>query len=364
MAVQPRATLEDVARLAGVSAKTVSRVYAERAVVSPGTVERVLGAARRLRFRPNTLARSLRNGGSTHTMAFMIGELGNPFYYQVASGIEQEIAPHGYALIVATTDDTADAEERIADALLAQRVDALLIIPVAEDQSHLEGERQQGTPIIAIDRPARNLVADAVVLHNRRGAREATARLLAGGHRRIAYACNPSGVYTQTERLRGYREAMAASGITDTSPWERTIDDRDADPAGIIASLLDAPQPPTAIIAGNNRMTVGALRAFRGRDGALPALIGFDDFDTADVLGVSVVSYDPVELGRRAARLALERLDEPTGPPQQVRLPTWLVERGTGERPAPPGSTPGTNPAAAAASAGSPTLDPHPKEHA
>ena len=334
MAVQPRATLDDVARLAGVSSKTVSRVYANRELVSPDTVERVLSAAKRLRFRPNTLARTLRRGGATHTFGFVMGDLSNPFYYTVASGIEDELSRNGYALIVATTDDTPDGEERVADALLAQRIGALLLIPVAGDQSYLEGERQLGTPVIAIDRPARNLVADSIVLENHRGAFEATRRLLSLGHRRIAYACNPADVYTQIERVRGYRQAMAAHGIDDTSGLEALVDDRSVRPEQIIGELLDREEPPTALITGNNRMTVGALRAFRARsERPEPALIGIDDFDTADVLGVTVISYDPVELGRRAARLALERIADPTGFTRQIELPTWVVERGTGERP-------------------------------
>ncbi|MRG59913.1 LacI family DNA-binding transcriptional regulator [Agromyces sp. CFH 90414] len=331
---QQRATLDDVARLAGVSSKTVSRVFADRELVSPATVERVLTAAKRLRFRPNSLARNLRRGGSTNTIGFIMGELGNPFYYKVAAGIEQELARNGHALLVATTDDTPDGEERVADALLAQRIGALLLIPVADDQSYLEGERHLGTPVIAIDRPARNLVADALVLENHRGAFEATSRLLALGHRRIAYACNPAAVYTQAERVRGYRDAMAAAGIHDTHRWERLVDDRSAAPEQLVADLFARDDAPTAIITGNNRMTIGALRAFRARgDADAIALIGFDDFDTADVLGVSVISYDPVALGRQAARLALERIGEPAGFTKQIELPTWLVERGTGERP-------------------------------
>lgn len=334
MSVQPRATLDDVARLAGVSSKTVSRVYANRELVAPETVERVLSAAKRLRFRPNTLARTLRRGGAGTTIGFLIGDLSNPFYYKVAAGIEQELSRHGYSMIVATTDDTPDGEERVADALLAQRIGALLIIPVSSDQSHLEGERQLGTPVIAIDRPARNLVADSIVLENRRGAFDATSRLLALGHRRIAYVCNPADVYTQTERVRGYREAMAAYGIDDTSELERLVDDRDARPADVVGALLDAAAPPTALITGNNRMTIGALRAVRARpDAPEVALIGFDDFDTADVLGVSVVSYDPTEMGRRAAQLAMERIADPAGFTRQIELPTWIVERGSGERP-------------------------------
>lgn len=337
MVAQQRATTDDVARLAGVSAKTVSRVYSNRDVVSPQTVERVLSAAKRLRFRPNVLARTLRSGGSARTVGFLMGDMANPFYYTVAAGIEKELARDGFALVVATTDDTPDGEERAAEALLARRVAALLVVPVAGDQSYLEGERQLGTPVVAVDRPARNLVADSVVLANRAGTFDATSRLLARGHRRIAYACNPAGVFTQSERLKGYREAMAAHGIGDTSRWERLEDDPSRPADEVVAELLALPEPPTAIVTGNNRMTIGALRALRAHPLEYePALVGFDDFDTADVLGVTVVAHDPMELGRRAARLALERVSDPTGFTRQIELPTWVVERGTGERPPAP----------------------------
>ncbi|GAA2985835.1 LacI family transcriptional regulator [Microbacterium terrae] len=332
MSVQQRATLDDVARLAGVSPKTVSRVYAQREKVSPDTAERVLSAAKRLRFRPNSLARSLRRGGVSTTVGFIMGELRNPFYYTVASGIEKALAAQGFTLIVATTDDSVEGEERVADTLLAQRVGALLLIPVSDDQSYLDGERQLGTPVIAIDRPARNLVADAIVLENRRGAVEATTALIAGGHRRIAYVCNPASVYTQTERVRGYREALIAGGIDPDPRWERLLDDPTAPADAVIRELLDQPDPPTAIIAGNNRVCVGALRALRDL-ASPPALIGFDDFETADVLGVTVVGHDPAEMGRRAALLAIERMADPTAFTTQIELPTRLIPRGSGERP-------------------------------
>lgn len=336
MTVQQRATLEDVARLAGVSSKTVSRVFASRELVAPDTVERVLAAAKRLRFRPNTLARSLRRGGSTNTIGLIIGELGNPFYYKVAAGIEKELAAHGHALVVATTDDTPEGEERVADALLSQRIGALLLIPVADDQSYLEGERQLGTPVIAIDRPARNLVADSIVLENHRGVFDATTRLLDRGHRRIGYVCNPASVYSQSERLRGYRDALAGYGIRDSSPWEMLRDDLSIPPERVVGELLSRDAAPTAIITGNNRMTIGALRVLRDRDVEdRVALIGFDDFDTADVIGVSVISYDPYELGRQAALAARDRIGDPSGFTRQLQLPTWVIERGSGERPLP-----------------------------
>ena len=332
--VDQRATLDDVARLAGVSSKTVSRVFTQRELVAPQTVERVLAAAKRLRFRPNSLAQGLRRGGGTRTVGFIIGELSNPFYYKVAAGLEKELAAHGYNLVVASTDDTGEGEERVADALLAQRVGALLLVPVSDDQSYLEGERQLGTPVIALDRPARNLAADSIVLDNRTAVLEATRRLTRLGHRRIVYVCNPASVYTQSERLAGFRQAMAEVGVADTSGLEVLRDDMSLNPAGFIREAMTAAEPPTAIIAGNNRMTIGALRVLRdlGDDGRT-ALIGFDDFDTGDVLGVTVITYDPLELGRRAARLALERIADPSGFTQQLTLPTWIIERGTGERP-------------------------------
>lgn len=331
--IQQRATLEDVARLAGVSAKTVSRVFNQRELVNEDTVQRVLVAAQRLRFRPNTLARSLRRGGGTNTVGLIIGELGNPYYYKVASSIERELAAHGFRLLLATSDDTIEAEQRVADTLLSQRIGALILIPVSEDQSYLEGERQLGTPVIAVDRPARNLVADSVVLENRHGALDATRRLLAHGHRRIAYACNPASIWSQTERIKGYRAAMAEASIPDTARWERLLDDRHVRAEDVIGALLDGPDAPTAVICGNNQMAIGALRALRQRGDDTTALISFDDFDTADVIGVTVVTYDPLEIGRRAARVALDRMKDPTGPTQQVVLPTWVIERGTGERP-------------------------------
>lgn len=331
MPMAHRATLEDVARLAGVSAKTVSRVFNRRDLVNPATVDIVLAAAARLRFRPAVLARGLPRGRSG-TVGLIVGELGNPFYYKVAAGIEHELAAHGYGLILATTDDTVEGEQRVAQALLAQRIGALMLIPVSEDQSYLDGERQLGTPIIAIDRPARDLIADSVVLDNRAGALDATRRLIARGHRRIGYVCNPASVWSQTERVDGYRAAMAEAGMPDTARWERIVNDRDVRPEDLVRELLAGPDRPTALICGNNRIGVGALRTLKALRDETTALICFDDFDTADVLDVSVVTYDPRDLGRRAAEVALARIQDPAGFPRQLVLPTWVIERGTGER--------------------------------
>jgi LacI family transcriptional regulator len=325
-----RATLADVALLSGVSSKTVSRVYAGSEKVSADTRERVLKAAKRLRYRPNNLARNLRRGGVTNTVAFVMGDLTNPFYFHVAVGIERELAQHGLTMVLATTDDAPDSEEVVVDALISQRVRALILVPIADDQGYLEGERQLGTPVITVDRPARNLVSDSVVLQNRKGMAEAVRALTAIGHRKIGFISNPFEMYTQRERLAGYREALREVGVVDTTRWERLDNHPDVTPEASVRALLDLDDPPTAIVTGNNRGSAGAVRALRGRTPAI-ALIGFDDFELADALGISVVAYDTAELGRTAARLTLERLADPTGFTRQVEIPTALVARGSGE---------------------------------
>ncbi|MDY7529958.1 MULTISPECIES: LacI family DNA-binding transcriptional regulator [unclassified Cryobacterium] len=330
MTTQARATLADVARLADVSSKTVSRVFSGDGIVSAVTRERVLSAAKRLRFRPNVLARSLRHGGVSNTVAFVIGDITNPFYFHVAAGIERELADNGLTMVLSSTDDSAESEEGVVDSLLAQRVRALLLIPIAADQSYLDGERQLGTPIVSVDRPASNLLADSVVLQNREGMREAVRSLIKLGHRKIGFVSNPSAIYTLRERLAGYREALAEAGIADNARYERCNDDPAVSAESAVASLFDQADPPTALVTGNNRASSGALRVLRGREPRV-AFIGFDDFDLADALDITVVAYDTREIGRAAARLALDRLEDPTSFIRQIEIPTRLIHRGSGE---------------------------------
>ena len=323
-----RARLSDVARLAGVSAKTVSRVIAGHHSVSPDTRQRVLEAARRLRFRPNHLARDLRQGGVSTTAAFVMGELRNPFYSQVAAGVERTLAEHGLTMIVAATRDDPAQEERVVAAMLERRVHSLLLIPIAADQSYLDGERQLGTPVVCIDRPAHNLAADSVVFANRTGAADAVRSLLGHGHRRIAFV--GSTVHTHQERLAGYRDALAEAGITLTPEWERTDADSPATAERAMTQLLAAADPPTAVLAGNNQVSTSVLRALRAC-GRPVAFIGFVDFDLAETLGISVVAHDPEDMGRQAVQLALSRHADLGAGATQVVLPTRLIRRGSGE---------------------------------
>lgn len=181
-----------------------------------------------------------------------------------------------------------------------------------------------------MDRPAANADLDSVVFDNRGGAYDGVRSLIAAGHRRVAFIGSDHTIYTHEERLAGYGRALREAGI----PVESRLVRRDAADAGAAEraarELLSDVTPPTAVFAANNIAALGALRAVRERRGQI-GFLAFDDFDFAATLKVSVVSHDPREMGREAARLALSRLTDVARPSTQVVLPTRLVRRGSGE---------------------------------
>ncbi|MEO7058215.1 MAG: LacI family DNA-binding transcriptional regulator [Lapillicoccus sp.] len=327
-----RATLEDVARLAEVSGKTVSRVIAGHPSVTDTTRTRVWEAVRLLRFRPNQVARDLRSGGVSTTVGFVIGDLTNPFYSLVAAGIERTLASESLTMILAGTGDDPTVEARVVGAMLERRVRALLLVPIAPEQSYLEGERQLGTPIVCIDRPAHHLVADSVVFDNRGGAADAVRTLVAVGHRRIGFVGSAPGLYTHGERLSGYRDALREAGITAEPDVERVDAPDDESAERATRALLAMDDPPTAIFSANNRASIGVVRALQSHPEPT-AFIGFDDFDLAGALGLTVVAHNAGDMGRLAARLALSRHGDLSGTAHQIVVPTRLVKRGSGEMP-------------------------------
>ena len=326
--------MRDVAEKAGVSLKTVSRVINAEAGVASATAERVGEAIVALGFQRNDLARSLRHGLSSSTLGLVIEDVANPFYSAVAQAVEIAARERGFLLITASAREDAERERELVSALVGRRVDALLIVPAGPDQRYADAMRGR-TAFVYIDRPPGGFEADTVLLDDAGGARQAVEHLLARGHRRIACVADRAEVYTARERVAGYEAALAAAGI-DVDPELIRPGSPDAPHAEmIVTELLDLPpdRRPTAVFTANNRNTIGALHALAGRDDEI-ALVGFDDFELADLLGITVVRADAGQLGARAAALAFARLDGDERPPQRVTIPTDLIVRGSGERPA------------------------------
>jgi LacI family transcriptional regulator len=327
--------MRDVARLAGVSVKTVSRVVNAESGVSPALAVRVQQVIDELGFRPHAGARTLRRSdGRTAAIALLLEDVANPFSAAVQRAVEDEAVPRGVMVFSASVDEDPVRERALAREFGARQVDGLLLAPAGDDQSYLAGELPSGTPVVCVDREARNLAADSVISTNALGTAEGVRHLAAAGHRRIAFLGDRSTILTARQRYAGYCDALHALDMA-VDPALVLHDLRHpADADGAVTTLLARPDPPTALLTAQNLITVGAVRALRrlGVERAV-ALVGFDDFLLADLLSpaITVVAQDPVAIGRIAAGLLFARIGGDTGPPGVRLVPTTLVRRGSGE---------------------------------
>lgn len=326
-----RARIKDVAALAGVSVATASRALADDPKVAVQTKAKVLESAKVLRFRPNSIARDLRSGGVTTAIGYVISDLVNPWYAQVAAGAEEVFRKAGLELIVATTESDPEREPQVVKTMLERRVQALLIVPISDDHGYLEGERQLGTPLIFVDRPPVNLTADSIVLDNQGGMRLAVKSLLKNGHRRIALLGGLETLWTTQQRVEGYLLALKESGIEFDPKLISYSSSALGELDGAISRLTSLANAPTALVTTHNRLTVGLLQTHKELLGKV-AMIGFDDFELADLLNISVIAHDPQELGRAAAEMTLERIKNPLGVPRSEVASTSLIARGSGEK--------------------------------
>ena len=318
----------DVARVASVSLKTVSRVVNGEPNVRPETEERVRVAILELGFRRNDAARSLRQRHTPRTLGLVIGDVGNPFYSAIARGVEQVLRSRDMLLITGSSDEDPEQERGLIRELLERRVDGLIVAPAATDHRYLLPDIAHGVAIVFIDRPAGRIDADTILLDNAGGVRSAVEHLIERGHERIGFIGDLPTIFTAGERLRGYRAALEAHGLHE-DPAIVQLGSHGAESAGLaLRELLELPEPPTAMLTGNNRITIGALTEL-ARSHAQLALVGFDDLELAGLLGrpLTAVAYDAEELGRRAAAVVVRRLDGYEGPPELVIEPTTLVVR-------------------------------------
>lgn len=329
-----RPTMKDVAARAGVGLKTVSRVVNGEPGVTPDTERRVQEAIEALGFRRNDSARVLRKG-RTASIGLVLEDLADPFYGPLSRAVEEVARAHGALLINGSSAEDPDREQELVLALCARRVDGLIVIPAGHDHRYLEPEIKAGVATVFVDRPAGRIDADVVLSDSFGGAREGVAHLIAHGHRRIGFIGDQPRIHTAVERLRGYRAAMEDAGLPVDERWVAL---GSTDPARVTAAteeMLSGPEPVTAVFAGNNRVTVTAVRLLAGRDTPV-ALVGFDDIELADLLGITVIAQDAAALGRTAAERLFRRLDGVSEAPARVELTTRLLARGSGEVP-PPG---------------------------
>jgi LacI family transcriptional regulator len=307
--------MKDVASRAGVALKTVSRVVNREPGVTPETTKRVLGAIEDLGFRRNESARLLRTG-HTATLGYIADTWADPDHAGVYRGLEQVAREHGYLLYSGSTDSDVEREEQLALAMCARRVDGLIISPTPGSHDYLVSEIEAGVAAVFVLRPPELVSADAVLPDERGAARAAIAHLAALGHRKIGFIGETGGHRSRTLRA-ACAEAMAATGIAVDPSWLAL------DAAGVAQANV------TAVFCANPERTRAALRALGALGPGEVTVVGFGDFELADLLSppVTVVRYDAELIGRTAAELLLGRLAGQHRPPRRVEVPVELIAR-------------------------------------
>jgi len=327
--------MAEVAALAGVSLKTVSRVVNDETPVSAAVRARVVRAIEQLDYRPNLAASNLRRHvGRARVLGVLLQDVGNSFSAGLLRALEDDCRKRQIALLVASLDEEPDRERLLVADLVSRRVDGLVIMPATDRQEYLEAELRAGLPTVFVDRLPRGIDVDSVTVDNRQGGYDAAQHLLAQGHRRLAVLSDLHTIQTAADRIYGVHRAVKDHGVSRLAVDLR-VDLRTSEAAeAAVTELLAADEPPTAVIALRNILSIGALGALRRtqmRDRV--ALVGFDDFPTAEMLDLTVIRQDVKRIGQEAARMVLQRLDGVDNPPEHTTVPHLLVTRGSGEIP-------------------------------
>lgn len=330
-----RPTMRDVAKLAGVSIKTVSRVINDEPAVSDALKSKVLTAAQQLGYRPNFTASTLRrSSNTTRTIGLLLKNVANPFSAALLRSIEDVARMRDVVVISASVDEDDEREKRLSQTFLSRNVDGLIIVPTAGNHSYLAREVDRGTPVVFVDREPAGIDADTVSSENSQGARAAVEHLIGLGHRSIAFIGDYTRISTAAERLLGYREALAVAGLPAAPDLVVTDVHSEQEAERVVRSLLLSRRAPTALFTAQNLITIGAVRALRGLDlQHRVALFGFDDFLLSDLIDpqVAVVEQDIYRLGQTAATLLFDRQEgRRTGPGDHLRIPTRLIIRASG----------------------------------
>ena len=336
------ATIRDVAKMAKVSISTVSVALKDSSQVTPETLKRITDAAERVGYTPNPLAQSLKAGRS-RLIGVVVGSLQNPWFGELMAGIEETAVKHNHLVTLSESRMELARERAIIDALYGQRVGGIIISPHLPTAEHLEFLSKLKTPLVAIDHKIEGLHADFVGIDNELALAMLTSHLIRLGHRRIAHIAGQNGLWTAEQRKKGFRTTLLASGI---EPDETLIVDGQYN--GEIAydqtmRLLTRPDRPTAIIAANNLMALGALQAINDLTFKCPEDISLASIDSVPWGSViqpqlTIVVQPVAEIAHAATAFLMDRINasgtESIPPREKIFIPKFIAGRSSAPPPA------------------------------
>lgn len=327
--------IEDVARLAGVSIATVSRVLARKPHVSEKARRAVLEAVQELGYRPNRDARSLRSQTSKR-LGLIISDIQNPFFTAMVRAVEDIAYAYEYTVILCNSDEDAKKEALYIDLMVLERVAGVILSPTCNKGEAVHHLTDAGIPVVLVDRYIAGTSCDTVVVENVTATEKLITHLINNGHTRIGAVIGTPDISTGCERQNGYLEALRKANLAAIPELLRTGVPKAETGYELTNQLLDLPEPPTALFTGNNLLTLGALRAIHEHGLSIPdqiALVCYDEMDWMFVMQppLTVVAQPVYEMGEKAARLMLKRIKDPTMPPVHTVLEPTILFRGSSQ---------------------------------
>ncbi len=330
--MEKKLTLRDIARLAGVSHTTVSRALNKDPSVRQETAKKILAVVKAQQYRLHGLARRFARGHSS-LIGLMVADIKNPFYAELARGIEDQARKLGYLVIICSTDDRMDVQARYTETVIGTGIDGLILASVRVQDPTAEKLIKEKFPLVMVNRRLKAEIGEYVVLDNRKGAFQLTSHLIESGYRDIAIITGPDDMSTAIERLQGYRQAMQEHRIRLRKHSIQHVNFSRREGFKAAMKLLTEKDRPDAIFGGNDYIAMGIMDAARHLKLRIPkdlAVVGFDDTEFAQLVQLTTVSQREYEMGDLAVQLLIESIErKKPGTVRRIVLDPKLIVRGS-----------------------------------
>ncbi|MDK2799453.1 MAG: LacI family transcriptional regulator [Clostridiales bacterium] len=326
-----RVTIKDVARRAGVSIATVSRVINKTSNVSPEIKKKIEEAIVELNYRPNLMARALKND-ITHTIGIIISDISNPFFMNIIREVENQVKEFGYTLIMVSTDEDPEKERQYIKVMYDKRVDGIIISSTGKNEDYLCKVKDSGIPIIFIDRRPDDYKFDTVYVDKAKAAYNITNYLLSKGHRKIALISGPRDIITNYDRFLGYTKAFYNNNLPINNEFLYFGEYTSEYGAQVLEQIFKLKDKPTAIISASEKITNGILLQANRLNICIPddiSLVSFGDIEMGELIKPRLTYVDNLnnEVGKIAGKMILERLKDYQKNVEERILNTNLVIR-------------------------------------
>lgn len=322
--------VQDVAKAANVSVGTVSNVLNRPESVAPATLNRVQAVIKSLGFVPNGFARQLRSGFS-RTLGLVVPDVSNPFFTEVARGVEDAASKRDYAVFLCNSDESSLKEDKYVNVLIEQQVRGVLITPADNKSDRLDAMRDRGIAVVLLDREIKGRSQCSVSVDDIYGGQIAIEHLVSLGHKRIVFVSGPESIPQVADRGAGAAKAAKAAGLkiqVIRVPLMNTAQGTEA-----VTQILALDQMPTAIFCANDLLALGVMRELRRQEIRIPeqvSVLGYDDIEFAPsaLIPLSSISQPAYQIGVTAANLLLTECEEGISHEhQQIRFQPQLIER-------------------------------------